>query len=289
MQQFGVEDPPYALSLESTGLNSTAGLADDFLNGTREGNGTGVLPNPAYYSVPYRIVGCLFVSVIFMVGLIGNVMVVIVVARTRSMHTTTNCYLVSLAVADVLVLVSATLPTIWEFFLIIDQCVIGRVGCSIMVFLQYLGVNTSSLSITAFTVERYIAICHPMRAQTMCTVKRAKRIICGLWVFGLCYCAPWLFLTTIRNRTYQGGMYINECTFKLPRKFYLTYYMADLVIFYVFPLLLTCILYGLIARILFTNTIPSTPGKANGVPSNSKKSSSISSSRVQVSFLFTGN
>jgi len=69
---------------------------------------------------------------------------------------------------------------------------------SVQVFTQYLGVNVSSLSITAFTVERYIAICHPMRAQTMCTVRRAKRIIVVLWTFGVTYCAPWLGLTTIR-------------------------------------------------------------------------------------------
>ncbi len=86
--------------------------------------------------------------------MVGNFMVVIVVLRTRSMHTPTNCYLVSLSVADVLVLLAATLPTIAEYFLIIDQCVIGVVGCKVMVFTQYLGVNVSSLSITAFTVER---------------------------------------------------------------------------------------------------------------------------------------
>lgn len=107
-----------------------------------------------YYSSTYKAFGCLFVSVIFVVGLFGNAMVVAVVWRTKSMHTTTNCYLVSLAVADVILLVSAPLPTIAELFLIVDQSLFGAVGCSLMVFFQYLGVNLSSLSITAFTIER---------------------------------------------------------------------------------------------------------------------------------------
>ena len=38
-------------------------------------------------------------------------------------------------------------------------------GCSTFVYCQYLGINVSALSLTAFTVERYIAICHPMKAQ----------------------------------------------------------------------------------------------------------------------------
>jgi thyrotropin-releasing hormone receptor len=186
--------------------------------------------------------------------------------------------------ADVLLLISAPLPTIIEYFLIIDQFVLGPIGCALMVFTQYLGINVSSLSITAFTIERYIAICHPMKAQTRCTVKRAKRIIVALWVFGLSYCAPWLGLTTTLRKSFRG-VQIETCTFKLERDSYLTYYMADLVIFYVVPLLLTCILYGLIARILVSSTISATPGKstcANGGESGNKVKKSTSNSRVQV-------
>ena len=114
--------------------------------------------NPEYYSPAYRAVGTVLVGIIFVVGLVGNVLVVAVVTRTRSMHTPTNWYLVSLAVADILLLVSAPLPTLIEYHLLVDQWVLGRPGCSAMVFAQYLGVNVSSLSITAFTVERYIII-----------------------------------------------------------------------------------------------------------------------------------
>lgn len=223
------------------------------------------LDYPQYFSLVYKIIGCSFVSVIFCVGFLGNLMVVYVVWRSRSMRTTTNCYLVSLAVADVLLLVSAPLPTLVEYFLIIDQSLSGAGGCSVMVFCQYLGVNLSSLSITAFTVERYIAICHPMRAQTLCTISRARRIISCLWVFGLVYCAPWLGLTTVRERTFADGTTIEQCDFRLERRHYLTYYVADLVIFYVIPLMLTCILYGLIARILYRSSSLGTAGNASSV------------------------
>lgn len=111
---------------------------------------------PEYFSPVYRAVGSLLVGLIFVVGLVGNVLVVAVVTRTRSMHTPTNWYLVSLAVADILLLVAAPLPTLIEYHLLVDQWVLGRPGCSAMVFAQYLGVNVSSLSITAFTVERYL-------------------------------------------------------------------------------------------------------------------------------------
>ena len=239
------------------------------------------LPLPMYYSLSYIIVGFLTTSVIFLVGVTGNVMVVLVVWRTSTMHSPTNCYLVSLAMADILLLVSAPLPTIIEYFLVIDQSVFGHVGCSLMVFFQYLGLNLSSLSITAFTIERYIAICHPMKAQAICTIQRAKRIILALWIFGTIYCAPWLVLTTTVTRQFADGSTVESCTYRLGRQHYLTFYMADLVIFYVLPLLLTLVLYGLIGRILFKGSqLTSTRGSAS--VTSGKVKSGPTNSRAQV-------
>ena len=159
-------------------------------------------------------------AIIFTVGICGNILVVIVIAQTKFMRTTTNCYLVSLAIADCIVLLSATLPSIPEPFFQIDEWPFGRVMCSMLVFLQYVGVNASSLSITAFTVERYIAICFPIKAQTLCTISRAKRIIICLWIFTTLYCCPWLGLTEIRVDR-QVVRNVEKCVFRLKRQSYL--------------------------------------------------------------------
>ena len=50
-------------------------------------------------------------------------------------------------------------------------------GCSLMVFCQFLAMNASALSLTAFTIERYIAICHPMKAQ----VRIKQILVCNRW------------------------------------------------------------------------------------------------------------
>jgi thyrotropin-releasing hormone receptor len=160
----------------------------------------------------------------------------------------------SLAVADCLVLMSATLPAIPETFYQINEWPFGRVMCSLLIFLQYLGVDTSALSITAFTMERYIAICHPLRSQTMCTVKRAKRIIAVIWIFGILYCSPWLGLTVLSQQQRKHTV-VDVCQVRLKREQYTAYYMTDLILFYIVPLLISAVLYGLIARILFKTNI----------------------------------
>ena len=103
-----------------------------------------------------------------------------------------------------------------------------------------------------------------------------------------------------RRREFTDGTHIDTCTFKLARRLYLTYYMADLVIFYVIPLFLTCLLYTLIARILFTSARPSgTPGASTVMmtdqtaragttlaASRVRRSTSSTSSRVQVDIFY---
>lgn len=41
-----------------------------------------------------------------------------------------------------------------------------------------------------------------MKAQTVCTVARAKRIIAGVWIFTCIYCMLWLFLVDIQVSSY---------------------------------------------------------------------------------------
>ena len=52
-----------------------------------------------------------------------------------------------------------------SYHLLGNRWVWGGVGCSIMIYCQFVAINASALSLLAFTVERYIAICHPMKAQ----------------------------------------------------------------------------------------------------------------------------
>ncbi|XP_067904902.1 thyrotropin-releasing hormone receptor-like [Heterodontus francisci] len=204
----------------------------------------------------YQVVTILLALLICGVGIAGNIMVVLVVLKTKHMRTPTNCYLVSLAIADLIVLLAAGLPNITES--VVASWVYGYVGCLCITYLQYLGINASSCSITAFTIERYIAICHPIKAQFICTVSRAKKIIAFVWAFTSVYCVMWFFLLDIKQIQHANGIQV-VCDYKVSRNHYLPIYFLDFTIFYVIPLFVATVLYGLIARILFLNPIPSTP------------------------------
>jgi len=58
----------------------------------------------------------------------------------------------------------------------------GEPYCLFKTFLTEITTTASVLTISAFTVERYLAICHPLRAQTTYNLERASRVIVVIWL-----------------------------------------------------------------------------------------------------------
>lgn len=106
-----------------------------------------------YIVVPITVIYVL----IFFTGLIGNISTCVVIARNRSMHTATNYYLFSLAISDLLLLISGLPPEmyyIWSHF----PYIFGEIFCMIQSFAAETSANATVLTITAFTVERFVII-----------------------------------------------------------------------------------------------------------------------------------
>jgi len=58
----------------------------------------------------------------------------------------------------------------------------GQPYCLFKTFLTEMTTTASVLTISAFTVERYLAICHPLRAQSNYNLERAIRVIVLIWL-----------------------------------------------------------------------------------------------------------
>lgn len=83
-------------------------LMDGFSNQSNSSNQSlDKLPEPPLYIV---LTSTLLYSLIFVIGILGNILVVIVILLSRSMKTTVNMYLMNLCFADVLVII-VCMPT----------------------------------------------------------------------------------------------------------------------------------------------------------------------------------
>ncbi|ELT91809.1 hypothetical protein CAPTEDRAFT_24569, partial [Capitella teleta] len=154
------------------------------------------------------IVLTLAYSIIFFTGTVGNAFTCFVIVKNSYMHTATNYYLFSLAILDVLTLVLGLPPelyAIWEAY----PWRFGEPYCLLKTFLPEMTSSASILTITAFTVERYFAICHPIRPQTMSSLSRAIKIIIAIWISACLAALPY----PIHTRAYY---YLDDPATKEP-------------------------------------------------------------------------
>lgn len=126
---------------------------------------------------------------IFVAGLLGNAITCTVISRNKSMHTATNYYLFNLAISDLLLLVCGMPPDIYKIWYP-THYPFGAWFCVLQGLLSETSTNATVLTITAFTVERYIAICHPFRQHTMSKLSRAVKFILVIWILAFCLAIP---------------------------------------------------------------------------------------------------
>lgn len=63
----------------------------------------------------------------------------------------------------------------------------------------------SVLTIVAFSVERYTAICYPLKSYTTDKLNRVIKVIGTLWLISLGFAAPFAIYTTIDYVDFPPG------------------------------------------------------------------------------------
>ena len=130
--------------------------------------------DPLYVLIPITVI----YAVILLTGLVGNVSTCVVIARNKHMHTATNYYLFSLAVSDPLLLVSGLPQEMYYIWWRGYPEMLGEAVCIIQGFAAETSTNATVLTITAFTVERYLAICYPFQTHTFSKVSIVLLVTC---------------------------------------------------------------------------------------------------------------
>ncbi|XP_062841433.1 D(3) dopamine receptor [Trichomycterus rosablanca] len=138
-----------------------------------------------YYAMLYSL---LILAIVF-----GNVLVCLAVVRERSLQTTTNYLVVSLAVADLLV---ASLVMPWAVYLEVvgGAWLFSRIYCNIFVTLDVMMCTASILNLCAISIDRYTAVVMPVLYNTTnSSRKRVSVMIATVWVLAFAVSCPLLF------------------------------------------------------------------------------------------------
>ncbi|CAK1604236.1 unnamed protein product [Parnassius mnemosyne] len=140
------------------------------------------------YDVPTSMIVLLsfLYGSISVLAVVGNFLVMWVVATSRRMQSVTNCYIANLALADIVIGLFAV-PFQFQAALL-QRWLLPHFMCAFCPFVQALSVNVSVFTLTAIAVDRHRAIITPLSAHT--SKRIAKVIIVFIWVLALSLAAP---------------------------------------------------------------------------------------------------
>lgn len=132
---------------------------------------------------------CLAYLSILVVGVLGNSLTCAVILHYGVMQTPTNYYLLSLAASDLLVLLLGMpleLYEMWQNY----PFLLGEGGCYFKIFLLETVCFASVLNVTALSVERYLAVVHPLKVKHLSTGAHVRKVIALLWLLAMLCAVP---------------------------------------------------------------------------------------------------
>ncbi|XP_058619763.1 chemokine XC receptor 1-like [Onychostoma macrolepis] len=106
----------------------------------------------------------IFFTAVVVLSCIGNILVLVILALYESLKSLTNVFILNLAVSDLLF--TFGLP-FWASYYIWGWT-FGEVGCKAVKFFFYVGFYSSVLFLTLMTIQRYMAVVHPLSDWERC-------------------------------------------------------------------------------------------------------------------------
>ncbi|XP_057663036.1 FMRFamide receptor [Diorhabda carinulata] len=150
------------------------------------------------------VVNGLFMNLIGVLGVLGNIISMIILSRPQ-MRSSINYLLIGLARVDTVLIITSMLlfglPGIYPYSgMLFTYFYVVLPHIAPVVFPLATVVQTASVYLTVtVSLERFVAVCHPLRARSLCTYGRARIYVVGIIIFSAMYNLPKLWETTVQK------------------------------------------------------------------------------------------
>lgn len=192
----------------------------------------------------------LLYSLIFFLSVFGNLLIIVVLTVNKHMRTVTNTFLLSLAVSDLMMAVVCIpftlIPSILKDF------IFGAAMCKIVAYLMGISVSISTFSLVAIAIERYSAICNPLKSRVWQTRSHAYKVIATTWVLAFIIMIPYPVVSHLQRVQRLDNSTAHLCRHKWPlATAEQTWYILLLLALFAIPGVVMIVAYGLISRELY--------------------------------------
>lgn len=146
------------------------------------------LDDPNIYEV---IAISIVVGILATFTMAGNLLVIIAFKIDKQLQTISNCFLLSLAVADFTIgLVSMPLYTL---YLLMGYWPLGTLLCDLWLSLDYTMSNASVANLLIICFDRYLSVTRPLTYRANRTPRKVGVMIGCAWLVSVLLWTPWIF------------------------------------------------------------------------------------------------
>ncbi|XP_029012769.1 trace amine-associated receptor 13c-like [Betta splendens] len=161
-----------------------------------------------------------------------NLLVIISISHFRQLHTPTNLLLLSLAVCDFLV----GLLVMPFQILFAEPCwLLGDLMCFFCNVVTFIPVSASVVNMVLISVERFVAICHPLSYSNIVTENRVRISVLLCWIYSVLY--NFLILSDNLKQPGSFNSCYGQCVISVNGA-------VDLVISFIIPISVIIFLYA---------------------------------------------
>ncbi|CAN9513899.1 unnamed protein product [Ophioblennius macclurei] len=139
-----------------------------------------------------------FYSLVFILGFIGNGLVVCVIVKYRKQANLTDICLCNLALSDLLFVL--TLP-FYAHYIVVQQWTFGDFMCHVISGSHHAGFFSSTFFMIVMTVERYIIIVLVHKVRRYRTKKLVIIVSVFVWMLSVCVSLPTYIFTTVEEES----------------------------------------------------------------------------------------
>ncbi|XP_050299028.1 neuropeptide CCHamide-1 receptor [Anthonomus grandis grandis] len=221
---------------------------------------------PETYFVPVLFL------LIFVVGCLGNGTLVVIFLKHRTMRNVPNTYIFSLALADLLVIITSVPFT--SIIYTVESWPWGELICKISETAKDISIGVSVFTLTALSADRFFAIVDPLKKfHTSSGGKKATRITVGIalsiWILAILCAMPALIGSHIKELRNEDGSIFLEVCYPFPTQWLNGTYpqvmvMSKFLVLYVVPLIIIFIFYVSMGISLILST-RNAPGELQGM------------------------
>ncbi|XP_029725914.2 opsin, ultraviolet-sensitive isoform X2 [Aedes albopictus] len=212
-------------------------------------------PSPAAH---YTLGFIYFMMMIF--GLCGNLLVILMFFRFKSLRTPANYLVINLAIADFIIMLEAPLFVYNSYH---QGPATGNVWCTIYALLGAVGGTVAIVTLTMISIDRYNVVVYPLNPKRSTTRLKVALMIVFAWIYGLVFSVIPALDVGLSRYTPEG--FLTACSFDyLDRSWDARLFMFLYFIFaWVVPIFAITFCYIQILRVVIgANSIQSSKNKS---------------------------